>query len=139
MKAKDDDIQVKWSFIHTSETNTEVKPITGQQVQTDGNSTTSEKLRDVLQNLINSASPSMILSAKTMDIKAIQNVQNTGTLPQGTSPPKPPRAHELKLLMKNIKATLTSQSTAASGVYKKWKMLSKTLHGMLKVQMFLDI
>lgn len=46
-----------------------------------------------------------------------QNVQNIGTLPQGTSPPKPPRAHELKLLMKNIKATLTSQSTAGKTTF----------------------
>ncbi|XP_054829044.1 C2 domain-containing protein 2 [Eublepharis macularius] len=112
MKAKEEDIQVKWSFIHTSETNTEIKPIIVQQVQKDGNSTASEKLKGVLQNLINSASPSVILSTKTTDVEAIQKVQNTGTLPQGTSPPKPPRAHELKLLMKNVKASLTSQSTA---------------------------
>lgn len=32
MKAKEEDIKVKWSFIHTSETNTEVKPINAQQV-----------------------------------------------------------------------------------------------------------
>ncbi|XP_015269248.1 PREDICTED: C2 domain-containing protein 2 [Gekko japonicus] len=114
MKAREEDIQVKWSFIHTSETNTEVKPIILQQVQTDGNTTASKKLKGILQNLINSASPSMILSTKSTDVKAIQNVQNTGTLPQGTSPPKPPRAHELKLLMKNIKATLASQSTESS-------------------------
>nr|XP_056714212.1 C2 domain-containing protein 2 [Euleptes europaea] len=112
MKAKEDDIQVKWSLIHTSETNTKVKPIIMQQVQIGGNSTASEQLKSVVQNLIKSATPSMILSTKTTDVNAIQNVQNTGTLPQGTSPPKPPRAHELKLLMKNIKATLTSQSIA---------------------------
>ncbi|XP_077198881.1 C2 domain-containing protein 2 [Paroedura picta] len=114
MKAEEEDIQVKWSFIHTSKTNTEIKPITAQQVQSDGNTTPSEKVKGVLQNLINSASPSMILSTKTTDVKAILNFQNTGTLPQGTSPPKPPRAHELKLLMKNIKATLASQNTAGS-------------------------
>uniref|UniRef100_A0A8D2LGP4 C2 calcium dependent domain containing 2 n=1 Tax=Varanus komodoensis TaxID=61221 RepID=A0A8D2LGP4_VARKO len=41
-------------------------------------------------------------------------IQTIGALSQGTSPPKPPRAHELKLLMKNIRATLTNQSTTGS-------------------------
>ncbi|XP_063161398.1 C2 domain-containing protein 2 isoform X2 [Candoia aspera] len=70
-KSKEENIQIKWSFIYSSETNIEVKPINVQK-----------------------------------------NVQNTGAIPQGTSPPKPPRAHELKLLMKNIKATLTNHNTA---------------------------
>jgi len=41
-----------------------------------------------------------------------QNVQNTSLLPQGTSPPKPPRAHELKLLVKNIAVNLNDHSAA---------------------------
>lgn len=32
MKAKEDDIQVKWSLIYTSETNIEVKPTKVQEV-----------------------------------------------------------------------------------------------------------
>lgn len=32
MKAKEDDIQVKWSLIHNSETNIEVKPFKVQEV-----------------------------------------------------------------------------------------------------------
>lgn len=108
MKAKEDDIQVKWSLIHNSETNIEVKPFKVQEDQTAAALALSETLKPVLQNLINSASPSVVLCTKPTDVK---NVQNAGTLPQGTSPPKPPRAHELKLLMRNIKATLTNQFT----------------------------
>ncbi|XP_066475435.1 C2 domain-containing protein 2 [Tiliqua scincoides] len=106
MKAKEDDIQVKWSLIYTSETNIEVKPTKVKEDQTAGAPAVSETLKGVLQNLINSASPSVVLCTKPTDVK---NVQNARTLPQGTSPPKPPRAHELKLLMRNIKATLTNQ------------------------------
>ncbi|XP_065433891.1 C2 domain-containing protein 2 isoform X4 [Chrysemys picta bellii] len=74
-----------------------------------------EPFRDVFQNLISLVSPSVILSTKPTDIiKEVQNVQNIGTLPQGTSPPKPPRIHELKLLVKNIVATLTDHSAAGS-------------------------
>lgn len=43
-----------------------------------------------------------------------QNVQNISLLPQGTSPPKPPRAHELKLLVKNIAVNLTDHSAAGN-------------------------
>lgn len=43
-----------------------------------------------------------------------QNVQNTSVLPQGTSPPKPPRAHELKLLVKNIAVNLADHSAAGN-------------------------
>ncbi|XP_054039691.1 C2 domain-containing protein 2 isoform X2 [Rissa tridactyla] len=43
-----------------------------------------------------------------------ENVQNISLLPQGTSPPKPPRAHELKLLVKNIAVNLTDHSAAGS-------------------------
>ncbi|XP_062982669.1 C2 domain-containing protein 2 [Elgaria multicarinata webbii] len=114
IKSKEENIRVKWSFIYTSETNTEVKPVKLQEDKTAGVCAVSETFKGVLQNLINSASPSVILCTKPTDIKAIQSVLNTGALPQGTSPPKPPRAHELKLLIKSIKATLTNQSTAGS-------------------------
>ncbi|XP_061483568.1 C2 domain-containing protein 2 isoform X2 [Rhineura floridana] len=106
VKSQEENVQVEWSFIYTSETKTEVKPTEVQEIA--GTCAVSDTLTSVLQNIINSASPSVILSTKSTDVKAIQNVQNTGALPQGTSPPKPPRAHELKLLMKNIKASLTN-------------------------------
>lgn len=46
-----------------------------------------------------------------------QNVQNISLLPQGASPPKPPRAHELKLLVKNIAVNLTDRSAAGNGAH----------------------
>lgn len=42
----------------------------------------------------------------------LQNVQNTSLLPQGTSPPKPPRAHDLKLLVRNIAVELSDPRAA---------------------------
>ncbi|XP_013917415.1 PREDICTED: C2 domain-containing protein 2 isoform X2 [Thamnophis sirtalis] len=108
-KSEEEDIQIKWSFIYSSETNIEVKPTNVQKDQTLGTCTVLETFKSVLQNLISCTSPVMILSTRSTDIKGIQN---TGAIPQGASPPKPPRAHELKLLMKNIKATLTSHNIA---------------------------
>uniref|UniRef100_A0A8C0C3Q3 C2 calcium dependent domain containing 2 n=1 Tax=Buteo japonicus TaxID=224669 RepID=A0A8C0C3Q3_9AVES len=66
------------------------------------------------KSLFSSVSPSVVLSTRPTDIKEVQNVQNVSLLPQGTSPPKPPRAHELRLLVKNIAVNLTDHSAAGS-------------------------
>ncbi|KAL7983626.1 hypothetical protein Chor_000502 [Crotalus horridus] len=108
-KSNEEDIQIRWSFIYSSETNIEVKPTNVKKDETLGTCTVLETFKSVLQNLISCTSPVMILSTRSTDIKGTQNV---GAIPQGASPPKPPRAHELKLLMKNIKVTLTNRNIA---------------------------
>ncbi|XP_074955621.1 C2 domain-containing protein 2 [Phalacrocorax aristotelis] len=113
VKDKGDDVKVEWFLINTNETNFEIQP-TVQEGQTEGTRAISETLRDVLKNLFSSVSPSVVLSTRPTDIKEVQNVQNISLLPQGTSPPKPPRAHELKLLVKNIAVNLTDHSAAGS-------------------------
>ncbi|KAM6095736.1 C2 domain-containing protein 2 isoform 2-T2 [Chlamydotis macqueenii] len=111
VKDKGEDVKVEWFLINTDEINFEIQP-TVQEGQTAGTCAIPEMLRDVLKNLFSSVSPSVVLSTRPTDIKEIQNVQNTSLLPQGTSPPKPPRAHELKLLVKNIAVNLTDHSAA---------------------------
>ncbi|NWU69588.1 C2CD2 protein, partial [Pterocles burchelli] len=113
VKDKGEDVKVEWFLINTDETNFEIQP-TVQEGQTAGTCAISETLRDVLKNLFSSVSPSVVLSTRPTDIKEVQNVQNVNLLPQGTSPPKPPRAHELKLLVKNIVVNLTDHSAAGS-------------------------
>ncbi|CAM4412277.1 unnamed protein product [Lepidochelys olivacea] len=115
LKEKGEDIEVVWSFLNAPETNIKIQPTAVQEGQMAETCAISEPFRDVFQNLISSVSPSVILSTKPTDIiKEVQNIQNIRTLPQGTSPPKPPRVHELKLLVKNIVATLTDHSAAGS-------------------------
>ncbi|NWU01033.1 C2CD2 protein, partial [Urocynchramus pylzowi] len=99
VKDKGEDVKVEWFLINTDEINFEIQPAV-QEVT--GTCAISETLRDVLKNLFSSASPSVELSVRPADTKEVQNVQNTSLLPQGTSPPKPPRAHDLKLLVRNI-------------------------------------
>ncbi|NWX60892.1 C2CD2 protein, partial [Promerops cafer] len=101
VKDKGEDVKVEWFLINTNEINFEIQPAV-QEGQTAGTCAISETLRDVLKNLFSSASPSVELSVRPADTKEVQNVQNTSLLPQGTSPPKPPRAHDLKLLVRNI-------------------------------------
>ncbi|NXN20069.1 C2CD2 protein, partial [Indicator maculatus] len=113
VKDKGEDVKVEWFLVNANETNFEIQP-TAQEGQRAGTCTISETLRDVLKNLFSSVSPSVVLSTRPTDIKEVQNVQNINLLPQGTSPPKPPRAHELKLLVKNIAVNLTDHSAAGS-------------------------
>ncbi|NXX88010.1 C2CD2 protein, partial [Centropus bengalensis] len=112
MKDKGEDVKVEWLLINANETNFEIQSRV-QEGEAAGTCAISESLRDVLKNLFSSVSPSVVLSTRPTDIKEVQNVQNTN-LPQGTSPPKPPRAHELKLLVKNIAVNLTDHGAAGS-------------------------
>ncbi|NXK40527.1 C2CD2 protein, partial [Piprites chloris] len=111
VKDKGEDVKVEWFLINTNEINFEIQPAV-QEVT--GTRAIPETLRDVLKNLFSSASPSVVLSVRPADTKEVQNVQNTSLLPQGTSPPKPPRAHELKLLVKNIAVNPTHHRAAGS-------------------------
>ncbi|NXE93078.1 C2CD2 protein, partial [Menura novaehollandiae] len=113
VKDKGEDVKVEWFLINTNEINFEIQPAV-QEGQTAGTGAISETLRDVLKNLFSSASPSVVLSVRPADTKEVQNVQNTSLLPQGTSPPKPPRAHELKLLVRNIAVKLSDHRAAGS-------------------------
>ncbi|KAM6438879.1 C2 domain-containing protein 2 [Rhynochetos jubatus] len=110
VKDKGEDVKVEWFLINANETNFEIQPAV-QEGQTAGTCAIPETLRDVLKNLFSSVSPSVVLSTRPTDIK---EVQNASLLPQGTIPPKPPRAHELKLLVKNIAVNLTDPSAAGS-------------------------
>ncbi|NXI88683.1 C2CD2 protein, partial [Rhipidura dahli] len=110
VKDKGEDVKVEWILINTNEINFEIQPAV-QEVRT---CAISETLRDVLKDLFSSASPSVVLSVRPADTKEVQNVQNTSLLPQGTSPPKPPRAHDLKLLVRNIAVKLSDLRAAGS-------------------------
>ncbi|NXR78121.1 C2CD2 protein, partial [Pycnonotus jocosus] len=112
VKDKGEDVKVEWFLINTNEIDFEIQPAV-QEVST-GTCAISETLRDVLKNLFSSASPSVVLSVRPADAKEVQNVQNTSLLPQGTSPPKPPRAHDLKLLVRNIAVELSDPRAAGS-------------------------
>ncbi|XP_009998756.1 PREDICTED: C2 domain-containing protein 2 [Chaetura pelagica] len=113
VKDKGEDVKIEWFLINTNESNFEIQP-TVQEGQTAGTCAIPETLRDVLKDLFSSVSPSVVLSTRPADTKEVQNVQNINLLPQGTSPPKPPRAHELKLLVKSIAVNLTDHSAAGS-------------------------
>ncbi|NXA94900.1 C2CD2 protein, partial [Melanocharis versteri] len=115
VKDKGEDVKVEWFLINTNEINFEIQPAVQEVSQGQfGTCAISETLTDVLKNLFSSASPSVVLSVRPADTKEVENVQSTSLLPQGTSPPKPPRAHDLKLLVRNIAVKLSDLRAAGS-------------------------
>ncbi|XP_038437474.1 LOW QUALITY PROTEIN: C2 domain-containing protein 2 [Canis lupus familiaris] len=116
MKEKKEDIQIKWSFITLQETAVTVQsraPVQDRVAETDA---VSESLKDILKRLVTSATPSVVLSTKPVDVREIQHLQRASSAPQESCPPKPPRAHELKLLVKNIRASLLNDPGASGNV-----------------------
>ncbi|XP_004406648.1 PREDICTED: C2 domain-containing protein 2 [Odobenus rosmarus divergens] len=116
MTEKREDIQIKWSFISAPETAITVQPkavVEDQVAETDA---VSETLKDILKRLVSAASPSVVLSTKPVDVRDVQNLQRTSSTPQESCPPKPPRAHELRLLVKNIRASLLNDPGASGNI-----------------------
>ncbi|XP_008051054.1 C2 domain-containing protein 2, partial [Carlito syrichta] len=106
MKEQKEDLQVRWSFINVPEMAIQIQPKALGEDQVVETSTVTETLKDILMHLVSVASPSVVLSAKPVDVKEAQSPQRAPSPAQEPCPPKPPRAHELKLLVKNICASL---------------------------------
>ncbi|XP_049730880.1 C2 domain-containing protein 2 isoform X1 [Elephas maximus indicus] len=109
LEEKREDIQIRWSFISLPEMAIQIRPKALREDQMGETSAIAETLKDILKHLVSSASPSVVLSTKPTSVKEVQTLQRTSA-PQESCPPKPPRAHELKLLVKNIRASLLSDS-----------------------------
>ncbi|XP_030184330.1 C2 domain-containing protein 2 isoform X1 [Lynx canadensis] len=116
MKDKRDDIQIKWSFVSTPETAVTVQPKAPVEERAAETKAVSETLKDILKHLVGSASPSVVLRTKPVDVREVQNLQHTAPGPQESCPPKPPRAHELKLSVNNVRASLLHDPGASGYV-----------------------
>ncbi|XP_073524587.1 C2 domain-containing protein 2 isoform X2 [Phyllobates terribilis] len=97
------DVQVSWSMGNFCDLDLQVQPKT--KLETPGSSAIRETLEDILKNLMGCVRPQVDLSSKPADVKEYQNLP--GVHSPVICPPKPPRAHELKLQVRNIKAVLT--------------------------------
>lgn len=106
MKEEREDIPVRWSFLSVPEMAITVQPRAPGEDRAGEVKAICETLKDILKHLVSSASPSVVLSSRPVDVREAQNLQHTTPAPQDPCPPKPPRAHDLKLLVKNIRASL---------------------------------
>ncbi|XP_053773342.1 C2 domain-containing protein 2 [Desmodus rotundus] len=115
MKEKREDIQIRWSFVSMPEMAITIRPQASGEDQAAEVNVICETLKDILKYLVSSASPSVVLSTKPVDMREVQNLQRTPSTSQEPCPPKPPRAHDLKLLVKNIRASLLNDPGASLG------------------------
>ncbi|XP_030771403.1 C2 domain-containing protein 2 isoform X2 [Rhinopithecus roxellana] len=106
MKEKREDLQISWSFISVPEMAVNIQPKALGEDPVAETSAMSDTLEDILKHLVGSASPSVVLIIKPMNVKETQE----------SCPPKPPRAHELKLLVRNISALLLSEPGASGHI-----------------------
>ncbi|XP_031521618.1 C2 domain-containing protein 2 isoform X2 [Papio anubis] len=106
MKEKREDLQISWSFISVPEMAVNIQPKALGEDPVAETSAMSDTLKDILKHLVGSASPSVVLIIKPTNVKEAQE----------SCPPKPPRAHELKLLVRNIGALLLSEPGASGHV-----------------------
>ncbi|XP_054434606.1 C2 domain-containing protein 2 isoform X2 [Pteronotus mesoamericanus] len=113
MKEKREDIQIRWSFISVPEMTITIQPRAPGEDQATEVNVICETLKDILKYLVSSASPSVVLSTKPVDVREVQNLQRAPPASQEPCPPKPPRAHDLKLLVKNIRASLLNHPGAS--------------------------
>uniref|UniRef100_A0A3Q2HNU5 C2 calcium dependent domain containing 2 n=1 Tax=Equus caballus TaxID=9796 RepID=A0A3Q2HNU5_HORSE len=116
MKEKREDIQIRWSFLSVPEMAITIQPKALGEDQAAEAKAVSETLKEILKHLVRSASPSLVLSTKPADVREVQNLQRASRAPQESCPRKPPRAHELKLLVKNIRASLLNDPGASGHV-----------------------
>ncbi|XP_011892730.1 PREDICTED: C2 domain-containing protein 2 isoform X2 [Cercocebus atys] len=106
MKEKREDLQISWSFISVPEMAVNIQPKALGEEPVAETSVMSDTLKDILKHLVGSASPSVVLIIKPTNVKEAQE----------SCPPKPPRAHELKLLVRNIGALLFSEPGASGHI-----------------------
>ncbi|XP_053311707.1 C2 domain-containing protein 2 [Spea bombifrons] len=104
MEGNGGNLRVSWSMGDFSGLNLQVQPKAKQEGP--GASAVLETLEDILKNLMGIVRPSVELTARPSEVRDFQNVVGVGGASQVSCPPKPPRAHELKLQVKNIKASL---------------------------------
>ncbi|XP_063495316.1 C2 domain-containing protein 2 isoform X2 [Symphalangus syndactylus] len=116
MKEKREDLQISWSFISVPEMAVNIQPKALGEDQVAETSAMSDTLKDILKHLVGSASPSVVLITKPTTVKEAQNLQCAPSTAQESCPPKPPRAHELKLLVRNIGALLLSEPGASGHI-----------------------
>ncbi|XP_067897339.1 C2 domain-containing protein 2 isoform X2 [Heterodontus francisci] len=102
-----DDVQVTWKLVDSQNLSLKVTPSVRKEVSEED--AYLETIYTILQDMLTSASPTVLLSLKAAPLKESQKLPIPQNLPsielpsQIFSPPKPPRAHERKLLVKIIK------------------------------------
>ncbi|KAK6322393.1 hypothetical protein J4Q44_G00071850 [Coregonus suidteri] len=107
MREAEGQVQVGWGVSHLETWDLQLTPIFTPDNAT-GPSVAAVK--DRLRQLLCVVRPSVMLSCRPAQATEVKEANN-----KVTSPPKPPRAHDWKLLVKNIRVTCKEQEDGAAG------------------------
>lgn len=102
MQESEDKVKVSWEVSHLEVEELQVMPAFTQD---------NAAIKEQLKQLLCVSHPSVLLSCRPAQASEVKESQN-----KVVSPPKPPRAHEWKLLVKNIRVTLNQEEDAAGSM-----------------------
>ncbi|KAI4813869.1 hypothetical protein KUCAC02_003090 [Chaenocephalus aceratus] len=108
MQEAKDEVKVIWGVTHLD---SGVLQVTPTLTQDHASSCRAAALQQQLRGLLCAARPSVLLSCGPAQASQLKGARNNVV-----SPPKPPRAHDWKLLVKNIRVTLNQEEDAAGSM-----------------------
>ncbi|KAG7224461.1 hypothetical protein INR49_015059 [Caranx melampygus] len=108
MQEAEDEVKLSWGV---SQLETGELQITPNFTQDNANTSCVAAVKEQLKQLLRATHPSLLLSCRPAQASEVKEVQN-----KVASPPKPPRAHDWKLLVKNIRVTLNQEENAAGSM-----------------------
>ncbi|XP_047235724.1 C2 domain-containing protein 2 isoform X1 [Girardinichthys multiradiatus] len=112
MQEVQDEIKVSWEVSCLDGKGLHVTPIPTQVNQKDvANSCSPAAIKERLRQLLCATHPSVLLSCRPAQVSERKEAHN-----KVMSPPKPPRAHDWKLLVKNTQVKLNQEADAAGSM-----------------------
>uniref|UniRef100_A0A1A7YCV6 C2 calcium-dependent domain containing 2 n=1 Tax=Iconisemion striatum TaxID=60296 RepID=A0A1A7YCV6_9TELE len=103
-----DEIKVSWEVLHLD---TEKLMLTPLFIQDVSNTCCAAAIKEQLRQLLCSTRPTVVLSCRLTQASEVQEAHS-----KVASPPKPPRAHDWKLLVKTIRVALQQEDPAAGSM-----------------------
>ncbi|XP_071754437.1 C2 domain-containing protein 2 [Centroberyx gerrardi] len=108
MQEADGEVKLNWGVSHLETWDLQLTPSFTQD-NAKGSSVTAVKER--MKQLLCAVRPSLLLSCRPAQATEVKEARN-----KVMSPPKPPRAHDWKLLVKNFRVTLNQEEDAAGSM-----------------------
>ncbi|XP_041864325.1 C2 domain-containing protein 2 [Melanotaenia boesemani] len=108
LQEAENEIEVSWGVSHLDTEDLQVTPTFVQDITT---SCSPAAIKEQLRQLLCATHPFMLLSSRPAQASEVKETHN-----KVLSPPKPPRAHDWKLLVKNIRVTLSQEEDAAGSM-----------------------
>ncbi|XP_029107247.1 C2 domain-containing protein 2 isoform X2 [Scleropages formosus] len=105
------EVQISWALSHLDTWDLQMTP---SHTQSNAAAPSIAVVKDIVRQILCEAHPMVLLTSQPAQGAELKEMRNK--VSQVASPPKPPRAHDWKLLVKNIRATITQEDGAAGSM-----------------------